>query len=150
MPHRVPHGIGMVGTIPQLGVDVESLLQDMVMHSVGAGVPRSAAPGDTAPAPASSGAVGPGVSGLYLPGSPGFPPSPINKRRVGDEAEYSCSRVTATGRLLHDKLALVDQNILHPIQVGLKREENLARIPLASSMLSHPVICFLSTALVPG
>jgi hypothetical protein len=47
-------------------------------------------------------------------------------------------------------LAMVDQNILPLIRVSLKREENLARIPLASSMLSHPLLCFVSTTLVPG
>jgi hypothetical protein len=69
---------------------------------------------------------------------------------VGDEAETTCSRGAATERLLHDTLASVDGNILHLIQVSLKREENLARIPLASSMLSHPLLCFVSAALVLG
>jgi hypothetical protein len=51
-------------------------------------------------------------------------------------------------RLLHDTLTSIDQNILRVIRVCLKREENLAYIPLASSMLSHPLLGFF-TALVP-
>jgi hypothetical protein len=77
-------------------------------------------------------------------------PQPINYRHVGDEAESSCLRVTSVEMLLHDTLASVDQNILHPIQVSLKREENLARKLLASSTLSHRLPCFVSAALVLG
>jgi hypothetical protein len=51
---------------------------------------------------------------------------------------------------LHDTLALADQNIMRSIWVSLKRGENLARRPLASSTLSHPFLCFVSTALIPG
>jgi hypothetical protein len=65
----------------------------------GAGAPGSAAPGDTALALGSSGATSPRVSGLYLPGSPGFPPPPISWRQVGDEAESMCLRVITTERL---------------------------------------------------
>jgi hypothetical protein len=52
--------------------------------------------------------------------------------------------------VVHDTLDSVDQNILRPIQVSLKREENLALIPLASSTLSHPLLCFVFAALVLG
>jgi hypothetical protein len=45
------------------------------MRGIGAGVPRSAAP-----ALGPLGAMGLGVSGLYLPGSPGLLPLPINWR----------------------------------------------------------------------
>jgi hypothetical protein len=69
---------------------------------------------------------------------------------VGDEAASACSQVTTVERLLHDTLASVDQNILRPIQVSLKREENLACITLASYMLSHPLLCIISVALVLG
>jgi hypothetical protein len=44
-------GVGVVGVGPQLGDDVGSLLQDLVMCSDGAGIPRSAAPGDAAQPP---------------------------------------------------------------------------------------------------
>jgi hypothetical protein len=56
---------------------------------------------------------------------------------VGDEAESVCSWVAAAERLLYETLASVHQNILRPIRVSVKRK-NLARIPLASSMLFHP------------
>jgi hypothetical protein len=58
---------------PRLGDSTKSLLQDLVVRSTSAGVPRSAAPGDKAPAPRSSSTMGPGISGLYLPGSPRSP-----------------------------------------------------------------------------
>jgi hypothetical protein len=51
-------------------------------------------------------------------------------------------------RLLHEMPALVDRNILRLIRVSLKREENLACMLLASSTLSHPLLCFVSVALV--
>jgi hypothetical protein len=73
---------------PHLGDDTGALLQDLVMCGAGIGVPGSAAP-----APGSSSAAGPGVSGLLLLGSPSFPPPPIDWRRVGDEAKFPCSQV---------------------------------------------------------
>jgi hypothetical protein len=120
------------------------------MHNTDAGLPGSAVPGDVAPAPGSSGAASPRVSKLYQPGSPSFPPSLINWRWVEDVAKSTYSQVTTTETLLHDTLASVDQNILRPIRVSLKREQNLARIPLTSSTPSHPHLCFVSVALVPG
>jgi hypothetical protein len=107
------------------------------VRSTGVGVPRSAAPGDAALAPGSSSATDLEVFGLYLSGSPSFPPPPINWRLVGDEAECACSQVAAAERLLYETLASVHQNILHLIRVSLKRK-NLAHIPLASFALSHP------------
>jgi hypothetical protein len=71
-------GIGVVGAGPQLGDDTGSLLWDLVMHDTIVVVPGSAVPGDAALAPGSLVAAGPGVSGLYLLGSPGFPSPPIN------------------------------------------------------------------------
>jgi hypothetical protein len=116
----------------------------------GAGVPESAAPGDMTPVPRSSSAVGLGVSGLYLPGSPDSHPPPINWRWVGDEAESLCSQVATTEMLLHETLALVHQNILRPIQVSLKRE---AKSCLYSNGFLHTLLfllCFVSAALVSG
>jgi hypothetical protein len=72
------------GAVPQLSDDVGGLLQDLVMRDADIGVPGSATPGNAALAPESLGAVGPGVSGLHLLGSSGFPPPPINWRRVED------------------------------------------------------------------
>jgi hypothetical protein len=142
--------VEVVGTASQLDDDIKSLLQDSVMHGVDTCVLRSAALGDAAPAPGSSDATGPGVSRLYLPGSASFLPPPINWRQLGDETEFVCSWVTTTERLLHDMLASVNQNIPRPIWVSPKREENLVCIPLASYTLSHPLMCFVSIALVPG
>jgi hypothetical protein len=71
----------VVGASTQLGDDVGGLLHDLVMH--GAGVPRSVASGDAAPALGSLGAAGPGVSGLYLPDSLSFPPLPLTRGRWG-------------------------------------------------------------------
>jgi hypothetical protein len=51
-------------------------------------------------------------------------------------------------RLLHEMPASVDWNILRLIRVSLKREENLACMLLASSTISHPLLCFVSVALV--
>jgi hypothetical protein len=75
------------GAGPLLGDNARRLLRDLVRQDVSIDVPRSAAPGDAAPSPGSSGTAGLGVSGLPLPGSPDFPPPPINWRRVGYEAE---------------------------------------------------------------
>jgi hypothetical protein len=118
------------GTNPQLGNDAGSLLWDLVMRDTDAGVPGSAATGDAALTLGSSSVMGPGVSGLYLSGSLGFPPPPINWRWVRDEVESTCSWVTTTERLFHDTVASVNQNILRLIRVSLKREEDLTRIPL--------------------
>jgi hypothetical protein len=114
-------GVRVVGAGPQLGDDVKSLLRDLVMCGIGIGGLGSAVLGDTALAPGSSSATCLGVSGLYLPDSLGFPPSPINWRRVGDKAEFACTWVVTMERLLHKTLILVDQNILHLIQVSLKK-----------------------------
>jgi hypothetical protein len=106
------------------------------MSGTGVGVPRSVVPGDMAPTPGSSGAVGPEVSGLYLPGSPDLPPPLINWRRVGDKAEFACLWVATTKRLLHVMLVSVDQNILHLIWVSLK--ERGKSCPCATSFLHLP------------
>jgi hypothetical protein len=138
----------VVGAVPRLGNDTESLLRDLGVHNADAGVLKSVTPNDTATAPGSSSVMRPRVSGLYLPRFPSFPPPPSNWWRVGDEAESTCSWVATIERWLHDMLASVNQNILRLIRVSLKREENLARMPLASSMLSHPLLCFVSATLV--
>jgi hypothetical protein len=75
------------GAGPQLSDDVGGLLQDLVKHGAIIDVPRSATSGDAAAAPGFLGTADLGVSELHLPGPPGFPPLPINWRRVEDEAE---------------------------------------------------------------
>jgi hypothetical protein len=89
-----PHGTTsgeMVGASPRLGGGAENLLQDLVVHGVSADAFGSVAPSDVAPALWSSGAMSPGVSGPYQPGSPGSLSPPINRRRVEDEEESACS-----------------------------------------------------------
>jgi hypothetical protein len=100
---------------PWLGGSARSLSHDLVVRGTGAGIPESATLGDEAPAPGSSSVMGPGISGLYLPSSPGSPPPPINWRRVGDEVESVYSQVTTVERLLHEMMASVHWNIMRPI-----------------------------------
>jgi hypothetical protein len=59
----------------RLSDNTGSLLQDLVVHGAGASIDGSAALDDVAVAPGSSSTMGPGVSGLYLPGSPALCPT---------------------------------------------------------------------------
>jgi hypothetical protein len=129
------------GASPQPSDDTESSLQELVMRGSGFSVPRSAAPDDAAPIPGSPGTMCLGVSRLILLGSPNFLPPPINWRRVEDNAEFACSQVTTAERLLYKTLALVSRNILHPIQVSLKKRVKLVCAPLAFFNPSHPLLC---------
>jgi hypothetical protein len=120
------------------------------MRGAGAGVPRSAAPGDAAPAPRSSSTMGPGISGLYLRGSPSSLPLPINLRWVWDEVESECLQVIVVERLLHETLASVHRNILRLIRVSLKRE---AKSCSHSNGFLHTLSflpCSISATLVSG
>jgi hypothetical protein len=112
-------------------------------------VPWSAAPGDAATTPGSLGTAGSRVFGLHLWGSPGFPPPPIDWRRVGDEAESACSQVTIMERFLYEMLASIDRNILCPIRDGLKRVK-IVSVPPASFMHCHPFLRLISTAPILG
>jgi hypothetical protein len=47
-------------------------------------------------------------------------------------------------------LASVGWNILRPIWVSLKKRENIAYVPLASSTLSHLLLCGVAVAAVLG
>jgi hypothetical protein len=129
------------GAGPQPSDDTESSLQELVMRGSSFSVPKSAAPDDAAPTPGSPGAMCLGVSRLILLGSPGFLSPPINWRWVEDNAEFACSHVTATERLLHETLALVGRNILRPIQVSLKKRVKLVCAPLAFFNPAHPLLC---------
>jgi hypothetical protein len=112
------------------------------MRGASFGVPKSAAPGDAAPAPGSLGVVCLRISRLLLLGSPGFPPSLIDWRRVEDNAEFTCSQVTAAERLLQETLASVGQNKLRSIRVSLKMRGKLACTPLTFFIKpSHPLLC---------
>jgi hypothetical protein len=69
---------------------------------------------------------------------------------MGDEEESACSQGATAERLLHETLASVGRSILHLIRVSLKKSKNLAHVPLASSILSHLLMCGVSAAPVPG
>jgi hypothetical protein len=79
------------GAGPRSCDDAGGLSRNLVVRGVGLGMPGSAAPGDAIPAPESSGAVGPGATGLLLPGSPDSPLPPIDWGQVEDNAEFACS-----------------------------------------------------------
>jgi hypothetical protein len=68
------------GASPRPGDDAKGMFQDWVICCNGISAPRSATLGVASPAPGSSGAAGAGVSGLLLPDSLGFSPSPIYRR----------------------------------------------------------------------
>jgi hypothetical protein len=95
-------------------------MQDLVVHNFGVGTSGNAALGDLAPASESSSTMSPGVSRSYLSGPPDSSSSPMNWRRVEDEAESTRSQVIATERLLHETLSLVHRNILHPVLVSVE------------------------------
>jgi hypothetical protein len=80
------------GAGPQPSNDTGGSLRDLVMCGADISLLGSAATGDAAPASGPSSDVGLGVSGLLLPGSLGFPPSPIEWRRVEDTIEFSGHR----------------------------------------------------------
>jgi hypothetical protein len=82
----------------------------------GVGVFRVVALGDAALAPGSLDAMGPGLPGQYLLGSPGSTSTPINWRWLLNEAEFMCSQVATTEWLLHEALASVHHSILQKRQ----------------------------------
>jgi hypothetical protein len=87
--------------------------------------PGNTAPGDMVTAPRSSGAPSPWVAGLLLLGYLDSPFLPINWGLVENNVEEVCSQVEATKRMLQEKLVVVDRDILHPIQVCLKKSGKL-------------------------
>jgi hypothetical protein len=62
-----------------------------------------------------------GLPGSYLPNSFGSVSPPINWRRVENMAEFVCLQVATMERLLHEALASVHHNILHPVWVSLRK-----------------------------
>jgi hypothetical protein len=130
---------------PLLGDSTRGLLEDLVVHDIGAGASRSAAP-----APGSLSIVSLGISWLHLSGSPGSSSPPIDWRRVEDEAEFLCSQVAVTEKLLHETLASVHWNILHLVQVSLKRETKFC--PFSNDFL-HAFsffLCCVPTTFISG
>jgi hypothetical protein len=104
---------------PQLSDDTEGFLRDLERRGVNIGAPGCATLGDVAVAPGVVSVADPGVFRLLLQGSPGFPHPPIDWRRVGDDADFTCSWVATVERMLHETLASVNQNILRPIRASL-------------------------------
>jgi hypothetical protein len=123
----------MDGSIPWPGDDIGRLLYDMVTHGADLGMPESAVPGEVIPATRFSGFIDLAVAGLPLPGSPGFSPPPIDWRRVEGDIEFVCSQDAVVKRLVHEMLASIGRNLLHPIWVRLKKEINVCLC--ASSLL---------------
>jgi hypothetical protein len=97
----------------------------------GVGILGSAAPGGAASDPRSLGAMHLELPGAYLIGSSDTVSPPVNWRQVESEAELARSQVTTMERLLHQTLALVHHNILHPFQVNLgkTKRKNPPHIP---------------------
>jgi hypothetical protein len=85
---------------PQPCDDTGSPRHELVVWGTDIGMPGHTTPGDTVLAPGSTGAVGPGVAGLLLPGYPVSPSPPINCGHVEDRAEQACSQVVVAKRLL--------------------------------------------------
>jgi hypothetical protein len=73
-----PFNIGADGVDPQSGDDAGSLHRDMVVWGTNSCTPGHTTLGNTVPTLESSGAVGPGVVGLLLPGYPDSPFSPVD------------------------------------------------------------------------
>jgi hypothetical protein len=77
---------------------------------------------------------------MLQPGCPGLPPPPINWRQVEDNAEFACSHVTNSERLLHYTLDSVSWNIMHLIRVSMKKRRKFACVPLASFEFPHSLL----------
>jgi hypothetical protein len=115
-----------------------------------AGVSGSVAPGDAASALGSSSAMILRLLRSYLPGSLDSVPPPINWRQVENEAKSMSSQVATTERLLHEALASVHHNILHPVWVSLRKE---AKIQFVLQWLPPCLLiflCFASVASILG
>jgi hypothetical protein len=138
------------GVEPHPSDDTRGSLRDLVMCGASIDVPRSAALGNAALAPGPLGVVGLGVSALLLPTSPSFPPLPTDWRWVEDNAEFACPLVATVERLLHETLASVSQNILHPIWVSLKNERKTCLWASGFLQALSPPPAFLSAAPIPG
>jgi hypothetical protein len=63
-------------------------------------MPKSVVLGDAILTPGFSSVAGPGVARLPLLGSLGFPPPPIDWRRVEDDVEFMYSQVHAVERFV--------------------------------------------------
>jgi hypothetical protein len=109
----------------------------------GASVTRGVVPGGAALASGSSGAMRLELPRPYLPSFFDSVSPSINWSQVESEAELASSQVTTEEWLLRQTLAFVHRNILHPVQVGLGKEDEkiLPISPMASSVLT----CFFAS-----
>jgi hypothetical protein len=71
----------------------------------------------------------------YLHGSSGSAYPPIIWRWVESKAELACSQVATTEWLLHQTLASVHRNILHLIQVSLRKKNEKKSFPFTNGFL---------------
>jgi hypothetical protein len=106
---------------------------------VGVGISGDVALGDVALDPGFLGAMSPGLPGQYLSGSPGSVSPPINWRHVENKAEFECLQVATAERLLHEAMASVHHNILHPIWVSW--EKRLEFCPFSNDFLYVYLFC---------
>jgi hypothetical protein len=109
------------GAGPQPSDDAGSPCRDLVVRGIDSSMLGHTTLGNMVPAPGSSGAVGLGVARLLLLGYPDSLFSPVNWGQVENNTEQACSQVKATKRMLLETLATVGQDILHAIQVSLKK-----------------------------
>jgi hypothetical protein len=106
---------------PRPSDDVKSPFHDLVVWGTDSSMLGHKSPGDTVPAPGSSGAVGSGVAKLLLSGYLGSSFPPVKWGQVENNMEQACSQVEAVKRMLQEMLATVGRDILHPIRVSLKK-----------------------------
>jgi hypothetical protein len=91
--------------------------------TIGAGMAGgSASESDATTARKSLGATSPGSPDPFLLGSSECVSPSINWRWVEGEAQLVCLQAATVERLLHDTLASIYRNILHPVQVSLRWE----------------------------
>jgi hypothetical protein len=138
------------GVGPPPSDNTRSPHRDLVAWGINFGTLGQTTLGDMVPTPEYSGAMGPGVARLLLSGYPGSLFPPVNWGLVESSVEYVCLLVEATKRMLQETLDAVEQNILCPIRVSLKKSENFTYALLASFESSYTPFIFASAAPVPG
>jgi hypothetical protein len=119
---------------------------DLVACSLGPCLPGGTSPGEAVQAYGSLSTMDPGVTELGFPSYPGMPSPPVSWKQMEGSAEHTCLWVPVVDRLLREAMAMVGRDILHPIQVNLKRRKGLPKFllfPLGS--LTTPSFCFCAS-----
>jgi hypothetical protein len=111
--------------VPGAGGALQGLIDTKM---AGAGISRDAALGDATLELGSLGAMSLGLPRQYLPCSPSSVSSPINWRWVENDVKSACSQDDTAERLLHEALASVHRNILHPVRVSLGKETSFLSV----------------------